>query len=228
MPSAIASPVSAPDRRAKRTYTVVELFAGAGGLALGLSRAGFKCWDMLEWSDACCETLRANSHILRWDCAEEIKAKDVQEIDFREYRGADVVAAGAPCQPFSQGGDLRGRYDERNMFPQVIRALAEIQPRAFLIENVRGLLFARAESYFKSVQARLRNPSSEAPDHELTDVYHRTAPAAGPDDEYVVSYTLLNAADFGLAQNSRGCSLWGCVVTRPRGRGQAVGTVGVR
>jgi DNA (cytosine-5)-methyltransferase 1 len=87
------------------------------------------------------------------------------------------------------------------MFPQVIRALAEIQPRALLIENVRGLLFTRAESYFKSVLARLRNPSSEASDHELTDVYHRTAPAAGPDDEYVVSYTLLNAADFGLAQN---------------------------
>ncbi len=179
----------------------MELFAGSGGLALGLARVGLKSWDLIELNEPCCETLRANSSILGWKDAESMKARDVHEIDFSVYRGVDVVAAGAPCQPFSQGGELRGQYDDRNMFPQVIRAIGEARPRAFLLENVRGLLFERAEWYFKSVLARLRNPSSEGSDHQLSDVFHFTAPPPGPGDEYVVHFTLLNAADFGLAQN---------------------------
>jgi DNA (cytosine-5)-methyltransferase 1 len=203
VPSALASPASASVQReaSAHAHGVVELFAGSGGLALGLARAGLKSWDMIELNEPCCETLGANADILGWKEAGSVKARDVCEIDFRAYSGVDVVAAGAPCQPFSQAGGLRGQYDDRNMFPQVIRAIGEAQPRAFLLENVRGLLFKRAESYFKSVLARLRNPASQGSDTRLSDVFHFTAPPAGPDDEYVLHFALLNAADFGLAQN---------------------------
>lgn len=201
VPQTVANATTAPAKPDTDIPSVVELFSGMGGLALGLARSGFQPWDMIEWSEACCATLRANASILRWDGAAEVEARDVRDIDFREYQGSEVVAAGAPCQPFSQGGGLLGREDERNMFPEAIRAIAQIQPRAFVIENVKGLLFQRAEDYFKSILARLRNPSHEDPDHDLTESYHLTAQSEGPDDEYVVSYALLNAADFGLAQN---------------------------
>jgi DNA (cytosine-5)-methyltransferase 1 len=201
VPSAIATPALEPERQPADRLSVLELFSGAGGLALGLARAGFEPLDMIESNSACCETLRKNKGILGWDDAADIKALDVRDVDFRPSEGVDLLAAGAPCQPFSQGGGLRGHFDERNMFPEVIRAIAETRPRAFLIENVRGLLFERAESYFKSVLARLRNPGHEASDHRLTALYHFGRPEPGPDDEYVVHYRILNAADFGLAQN---------------------------
>lgn len=207
MPSALASPppASVKRKRSRRRVqgsdlTVVELFAGSGGLALGLAQAGLTSWDRIELNEACCETLRANDSLLCTPQAGAVEARDVHDVDFGEYRGVDLIAAGAPCQPFSQGGGLRGQYDERNMFPEVVHAIGEAQPRAFLIENVRGLLFQKAAPYFKSVLARLRNPSESA-GQDISDLYHLSAPGPGPDDEYSVHYTLLNAADFGLAQN---------------------------
>jgi DNA (cytosine-5)-methyltransferase 1 len=207
VPSALASPPSASVKRKQprrqlsgSDLTVVELFAGSGGLALGLARAGLTSWDRIELNEACCETLRANGSLLQAPQAGTVEARDVHKVDFDQYRGVDLIAAGAPCQPFSQGGGLRGQYDERNMFPEVVRAIGEARPRAFLIENVRGLLFEKAAPYFKSVLARLRNPAISA-DRDISDLYHLRAPGPGPKDEYSVHYALLNAADFGLAQN---------------------------
>jgi len=199
VPSALATAASAPAQRKGAQHSVIELFAGSGGLALGLRRAGFDAWDRIELNEACCETLRANRRLLGSGAA-SVEARDVNDVDFRKYQDVDLVAAGAPCQPFSQGGGLRGQYDERNMFPEVVRAIGEARPRAFLVENVRGLLFARAEGYFRSVLARLRNPSVGT-EHRISDLYHLSAPPAGEDDEYLVHHALLNAADFGLAQN---------------------------
>lgn len=185
------------------TLTAVELFAGAGGMATGAHRAGLEVIDLVEWNEACCETLRRNVQHIGWKDARDIEARDVQEVDFSPHRGAvDVLTAGAPCQPFSNAGHRRGRHDDRNMLPEVVRAIAECRPRAFVIENVRGLLFPSSIDYLKSIVARLRNPTIDDPGTVGEEhLFHYVAPAPSEDDEYRVEYQLLNAADFGLAQN---------------------------
>ncbi len=120
----------------KRKYTSIELFAGAGGLALGLEKAGFNCLmlnDIIE--DACC-TLKRNRP--EWNVIE----RDVAEISFAEYQGeVDLVSGGFPCQAFSYAGKKMGFDDTRGtLFYQFARAIKEVQPKIFLGENVRGLL----------------------------------------------------------------------------------------
>jgi DNA (cytosine-5)-methyltransferase 1 len=180
-----------PERRLRS----VELFAGAGGLALGLCKAGFDPAGVVENDPACKETLEGNGkegreHTAGW----EIHAEDVGKVDFSCIGQIDLLSAGAPCQPFSHGGQRRGRMDQRNLFPQVIRALHDLDPTAFLIENVRGLLFKDMDFYFKGLLRELRRPKH----HYAPKPYARRG---RPEDEYKVFYRLLNAADFGLPQN---------------------------
>lgn len=183
--------------------TTLELFAGAGGLALGFHQAGFEIVDLVEKDAACCRTLRDNADHLGWKAPGELAPRDVSTIDFRAHAGGvTVLTAGAPCQPFSRAGHRRGRHDERNMLPQVVRAVAETSPQAFVIENVRGLLFGDAIGYLRSIVARLRNPTEKDPSCRVTeDLFHLTAPAPGDADAYRVECRLLDAADFGLAQH---------------------------
>ena len=185
---------------ARTTLTSLELFAGAGGMAVGAHRAGFEIVDLVEINQACCETLRANVDHFGWKNPDEIMARDVQTVDFAQYEGRiTLLTAGAPCQPFSNGGMRRGRHDHRDMLPEVVRAVAESKPRAFVIENVRGLLFESSIDYLSSIIMRLRNPS--APSEEADDLLPASEmPAPSENDEYRVGYRVLNAADFGLAQ----------------------------
>lgn len=171
-------------------------------MAVGVHRAGFEIVDLVEMNEACCETLRANADHMGWKDARDIEARDVRDVDFSAYRDkVALLTAGAPCQPFSNGGRRKGRHDDRDMLPEVVRAVAECRPRAFVIENVRGLLFKGAIDYLKSIIARLRNPTVEDPSTlGSEDLYHHVAPAPNEDDDYRVEYQLLNAADFGLAQ----------------------------
>src|SRR5258707_319442 len=119
----------------------VELFAGAGGLAIGIERAGFRPLAVVEWDDDACETLRENAQrgvqgLAHWP----IYQQDVRDFDFRSIReGLELLAAGVPCQPFSIGGKHKGHLDERNMFPELVGAIRKLKPLAVLIENVRGL-----------------------------------------------------------------------------------------
>ena len=180
----------------------VELFAGAGGLALGLKRAGFRPRLLVDSDERSCATLRANTHrLLDGDPTAEIRQADVRELDYRRYEGIDLLSAGAPCQPFSQGGRLRGEDDDRNMFPEAIRAVREIRPRAFFMENVRGLLFPRVRPYFDYLLAELRVPSRPIRAGEDWKTHHAALEAIPEEDhEYRVYWRLVNAADFGLAQ----------------------------
>jgi len=120
----------------------LELFAGAGGLALGTAKAGFEHVAVLDWDSNACRTLRRNKaggvrHVRDWDIVEG----DVRDYDFRQHRGRiDFVCGGPPCQPFSIGGKHLGHHDERNMFPEAVRSVREIRPKAFIFENVKGLL----------------------------------------------------------------------------------------
>ena len=120
----------------------VELFAGAGGLAIGMANAGFRHAAVIEWDAGACETFRENQRhhahsVERWPLHE----CDVQDFDYDDI-GEDVmvVSGGPPCQPFSLGGKHRGHLDERDMFPEAVRAVRELQPQAFIFENVKGLM----------------------------------------------------------------------------------------
>lgn len=120
----------------KRPYTDIELFAGAGGLALGLEKAGFEHVALNELMKDACDTLRKNRP--QWNVLEG----DVAQISFEAYRGqVDMVSGGFPCQAFSYAGKKLGFEDTRGtLFYQFARVVKEVQPKIFLGENVRGLL----------------------------------------------------------------------------------------
>ena len=119
----------------------VELFAGAGGLAIGMAKAGFHHAAVIEWNSNACETFRENKrhhthHVDEWPLHE----RDVREFDYGTLNGdVIVVSGGPPCQPFSMGGKHSGHRDERDMFPEAVRAVRELRPKAFIFENVKGL-----------------------------------------------------------------------------------------
>lgn len=119
----------------KRQYTSIELFAGAGGLALGLEKAGFKHVLLNEYDSNACNTLRTNRK--NWNVVEG----DVHNISFLEYRGkVDLLSGGFPCQAFSYAGKGGGFEDTRGtLFFELARAAKEIQPKVILCENVKGL-----------------------------------------------------------------------------------------
>lgn len=138
----------------KRRYTSIELFAGGGGLALGLERAGFEHVLLNECMPEACETLRTNRP--NWNVIEG----DVSKIDFRKMRGTiDVVSGGFPCQAFSYAGKKAGFNDARGtLFFEFARVIKETRPKMFIGENVRGLLShdgGRTIATIKSVLADL-------------------------------------------------------------------------
>ncbi|HKR69090.1 MAG TPA: DNA cytosine methyltransferase [Streptosporangiaceae bacterium] len=132
--------------------TCVEICAGAGGQALGLEQAGFAHRAVVEIDPNACETLRINRGT-RWKIIEG----DVADVDGLEFRGADLLAGGVPCPPFSVAGHQLGAADERDLFPEALRLAAEIGPRAVLLENVRGLATGRFDGYRAQVAERLLN-----------------------------------------------------------------------
>ena len=134
-----ASPIKIrEDREAEdmQKNTSIELFAGAGGLALGLEEAGFEGLAFVEFNRAACDSLRLNRP--QWNVIED----DVHNVDFTPYRGkVDLVSGGAPCQAFSYAGKKLGFGDTRGtLFAEFARCVEETQPKMFLFENVRGLL----------------------------------------------------------------------------------------
>jgi DNA (cytosine-5)-methyltransferase 1 len=130
--------------------TCIEICAGAGGQALGLEHAGFVPAAVVEIDPDACETLRRNRGS-RWKIIEA----DVALVDGREFRGVDLLAGGVPCPPFSVAGHQLGAADERDLFPEALRLAGEIQPRAILLENVRGLAAGRFDGYRAELMARL-------------------------------------------------------------------------
>lgn len=117
-------------------YTVLELFAGAGGMALGFENAGLKSVLLNEIDSYAVQTLKLNRP--DWNIIEG----DVAEIEFHQFQDTvDIVAGGFPCQAFSHAGHSRGFEDTRGtLFFEFARAVKEIQPKIALGENVRGLL----------------------------------------------------------------------------------------
>ncbi len=185
----------------------LELFTGAGGLALGTHLAGFHHQALLEWNQDACNTLRKNSAceavpgISDW----QILEADATTIQYADLGPIDLIAGGPPCQPFSIGGKHQAWHDDRDMIPEFVRAVRELAPRAFVLENVRGLLRTTFRTYFSYIVLQLshpwltRRPEESWQDHlvRLEDVH-----TSGRDTElqYNVVFRLLNAADYGVPQ----------------------------
>lgn len=116
-------------------FNSIELFAGAGGLAIGLERAGFNAIALNEFDKDACKTLRTNRP--NWNVIEG----DVKNVNFTGFSNVDLLAGGFPCQAFSYAGNKLGFEDTRGtLFFEFARAIKELQPKIFLGENVRGLL----------------------------------------------------------------------------------------
>lgn len=182
--------------------TSIELFTGAGGLALGSAKAGFKHLAVVEWNREACASLRDNQSRVPEMSEWPIFEGDVRYFDFRPYSGRlDLLAAGAPCQPFSLGGKHRGDADGRNMFPQVFRAVSETQPAIVVVENVRGLLRKGFREYFEYIKLQLARPH-DRPSEEARWRDHVPMLRAHRDTRlrYAVRSQLVNAADYGVPQ----------------------------
>jgi DNA (cytosine-5)-methyltransferase 1 len=148
----------------------IEFCAGAGGQAIGLEQAGFRHAALVEIERDFAKTLELNRP--GWN----VFAQDMNTFDGRPYKGVDLLTAGLPCPPFSIAGKQLGERDERNLFPAALRLIDEIQPKAVMIENVRGFLSAVFEDYRKSLKEQLRKLG------------------------YDTDWRLLNASDFGVPQ----------------------------
>lgn len=178
----------------------IELFSGAGGLALGLEASGFEHVALVERNRDACATLRLNRP--QWNLIEA----DVRKVDFGELGPVDLVAGGPPCQPFSIGGKARGYDDLRDMFPQAVRAVRELRPKAFMFENVRGLLRQAFHDYVEYVRLQLTYPdfpiSQNIPwDTNLQRLQkHHTSKGRIDGLTYQVSIHLADAADYGVPQ----------------------------
>jgi DNA (cytosine-5)-methyltransferase 1 len=187
--------------------TSVELFAGAGGLGMGLALAGFKNRAVVEWNRWACDTIRRNKTLGHPLVADWILHEgDVRDFNYDSISGRiDVVAGGPPCQPFSMGGKHRASADTRDMFPAMAEAVRRLRPRAFIVENVKGLTRPAFADYFSYVLARLEFPeivraSDEAWTDHLRRLHrHKNARHRGGLG-YDVSFGVLNAADYGVPQ----------------------------
>lgn len=169
-------------------------------MALGLEQAGFDSVALFERDADACDALRYNRPA--WN----IVQGDVRDINFSHYGPVDLVAGGPPCQPFSMGGKARGYQDDRDMFPQAVRAVRELQPRAFIFENVRGLLRSAFANYVEFIRLQLTYPTfpvSANVDWEtnLRRLQRNHTSTQHTDDlTYNVSINLVDAADHGVPQ----------------------------
>ena len=153
--------------------TSFELFAGAGGCALGLEQAGIHPVALVENNKDACNTLRLNRP--SWNIIEQ----DISTVDFTGFTGkVDIVTGGFPCQAFSQAGKHGGFDDPRgNIFFQFVRALREVRPILFIAENVPAILTHNSGQTFQHIQKTLS------------------------DLGYDVEYSVLNSCDYSVPQN---------------------------
>lgn len=186
----------------------VELFAGAGGLGMGISKAGFKPIEIVEWDKWCCDTINQNraanvSSVRKWP---QPYLGDIRDKDFMHLEGkVDLVSGGPPCQPFSLGGKHKAYTDARDMWPQAVRAVREIRPKAFIFENVKGLKRTAFATYLSYINLQLHHPAIERrPDEDWQEHFGRLQQHHSANEhkapEYRVLIDLLNAADYGVPQ----------------------------
>lgn len=154
----------------KKKLTSLELCAGAGGQALGLEMAGFDHSFVVEIDKDACNTLRFNRP--SWAVIEQ----DLKLFSAKGLGKIDLVAGGVPCPPFSIAGKQLGQYDERDLFPEAIRVVEECNPKAVMLENVKGLSSSKFIEYRESILSKLSSLG------------------------YVAEWRVINASDYGVPQ----------------------------
>lgn len=150
--------------------SAIDLFAGAGGLSLGLKKSGWSVAAAVEFDETA-----ATTHAHNFPEVEHLNC-DVRDISFKRFAGIDLIAGGPPCQPFSVSGKRLGAFDVRDMVPEFVRAIQEARPRSFVMENVAGLAGSKFNRYLSEQIYAL---------HSLG---------------YTVFSKVLSAGDYGVAQ----------------------------
>ncbi|MHB8137989.1 MAG: DNA cytosine methyltransferase [Smithellaceae bacterium] len=188
----------------------VELFAGAGGLAIGVTLAGFESLAVVEWDKWACDTIRENQKrgyplVQDWPLWEG----DVRDFDWSSLpEGIDLLAGGPPCQPFSLGGKHKARDDGRDMFPSTVEIVRKLKPKSFIIENVKGLTRSSFANYYQYILLQLEFPEvirryrekwinhlRRLQKEKTSGVLHQ-----GKKLTYNIVPTLVNAANYGVPQ----------------------------
>lgn len=181
-------------------YTSIELFAGAGGLALGSSLAGATPHAIIEHNSYACKTLSLNQTLHGANHWPQITQTDIRGYRYT-HSNIDLLTGGPPCQPFSAAGKSNGALDPRDMFPEAIRATRELLPKAFIFENVRGLTRPLFQHYLQYILLQLQNPSlMQKTGENWTDHLSRLQRVSPSAHEYCVNIHLVNAADYGIPQ----------------------------
>jgi DNA (cytosine-5)-methyltransferase 1 len=169
---------------------------------MGFSQAGFTHRLLVERDKAACLTLTHNKsrklkHVKDWI----VRSEDVRQVDWSAFAGSlDLVAGGPPCQPFSVGGKAAGNDDERDMWPEAVRAVHETMPRAFVFENVRGLLRPAFAEYVRWIAACLSHPSLPRKKGEPHSAHLARLIKATRDAKYSVQIVPVNTANYGAPQ----------------------------
>lgn len=186
----------------------VELFAGAGGLGMGISKAGFKPAEVVEWDRWCCDTINENRQarvvpVSQWP---EPHHGDVRLKSFKHLEGKiDLVSGGPPCQPFSLGGKHRAHADDRDMWSEAVRVVRETKPKAFIFENVKGLTRQAFKTYFSYIELQLKHPGIDRRQGEswinhLARLEQHETSKKDVEPEYGLVWRVLNSADYGVPQ----------------------------
>ncbi|APT91723.1 modification methylase [Corynebacterium phocae] len=155
----------------KRSYSSLEVCAGAGGQALGLEMAGFEHKALVELESWCTNTLSYNRP--HWNV---IQADLNEWTPDKELTGIDLFAGGVPCPPFSVAGKQLGKEDDRDLFSRALDLVDQLQPRGVMLENVRGLMDPKFEDYRTEILERLSHSG------------------------FVGAWKLLKASDYGVPQ----------------------------
>lgn len=187
----------------------VELYAGAGGLAMGVHLAGFEPQAVVEWDKWACDTIRENGAcgyplVAGWNVHEgDVRAFDWESVG----EGIDLLAGGPPCQPFSMGGKHKAHDDSRDMFPTTVDIVRRLRPRAFIVENVKGLTRSSFANYYQYILLQLTFPEvGKRKSEDWLSHFRRlqkekaSGKAIGKGLTYNVIPTLVNAADYGIPQ----------------------------
>lgn len=152
-------------------FKSLEICAGAGGQAIGLEEAGFDHLALVEIESLACQTLRMNRP--GW----KVIQGDLRQFDAKIYNGkVDLLAGGVPCPPFSVASKQLGQSDDRDLFPEALRVIRECNPKAVLLENVRGLLDPKFDFYRQEIILELERLG------------------------YKTDWQLLNSSDYGVSQ----------------------------
>ncbi len=177
----------------------LEIFSGAGGLAEGLRISGFEHAGLLEYNKDACNTLRLNFP------NSKVFERDIKDFNFKDIGSIDILGGGPPCQPFSLGGKAKGFDDSRDMFPHAIQGIRELMPKAFVFENVKGLLRQSFASYFNYIILQLTYPEINLIKNEDWQTHlqrlekiHTAGVYTGL--KYNVVFRLINAANYGIPQ----------------------------